>query len=177
MFGLPLNSSIVATAGALYKVRDVHLLFEAFEYLKDKCPDLHLALAGPRDSKLKIPQSSKIHDIGILPFDKVAYFINALDVALVCYADYDYGKYCSPQKTREFMVCDIPLIAAGVGGLKELLCDHPEWLYVPGNSRDLAKVLENRLVDRKTGYVPPPTWSNLANRLEQIMLKIIDEKK
>jgi len=175
MFGLPLNSLIVGTAGALYKVRDVHLLFEAFKYLKDKYADLHLAMAGPRD--IEIPDNARIHDCGILPFEKVPYFVNALDVAVVCYADDDYGKYCFPQKTREFMACDVPIISAKVGSLKELLIDHPEWLYVPGNSRDLAKVLENRLVDRETGYVPPPTWSNLANRLEQIMLKILNERK
>lgn len=177
MFGLPVNSIIIGTAGALYKIRDVHLLFEAFEYLKDKYTDLHLALAGPRDSKLKFSQSPRIHDIGILPFEKVPYFINALDVAVVCYADDDYGKYCFPQKMREFMACDVPVIAARVGSLKELLADHPNWLFLPGDSRSLARVLENRLLDRKTGYASPPTWPDLANRLENIMLKILNEKK
>lgn len=177
MFGLPMNSLIIGTAGALYKIRDVHLLFEAFEYLKDKYTDLHLAFAGPRDNKLKFTQSPRIHDIGILPFEKVPCFINALDVAVVCYADDDYGKYCFPQKMREFMACDVPVIAARVGSLKELLSDHPNWLFLPGDSRSLARVLENRLFDRKTGYAAPPTWPDLANRLENIMLKILNEKK
>ena len=175
MFGLPLNSLIVGTAGALYKVRDVHLLFEAFKYLKDKYANLHLALAGPRD--IEIPDNARIHDCGILPFEKVPYFINALDVAVVCYADDDYGKYCFPQKTREFMACDVPVIAAGVGSLRELLIDRPRWLYAPGAPMDLARVLKKRLVDRATNYSPPPTWSDLANRLENIMLKILNEKK
>ena len=172
MFGLPENSLLVGTAGSLNKLRDVHLLLNAFSYLRKKYSNLNLALAGKKGRGFQIPQDSKIHNLGLLPFKKVPFFINALDVAVVCYADDDYGKYCFPQKTREFMACDVPLIAAEVGGLKELLYDHPEWLYIPGDSEDLARVLENRLSDRKTGYFPPPTWSNLAKRLEHIMLNL-----
>jgi len=62
-----------------------------------------------------------------------------------------------------------------VGSMKGLLTDHSNWLFMPDNALDMAHVLENRFVHRKTGYVPPPTWSNLANRLEQIMLNLHDD--
>jgi hypothetical protein len=48
---------------------------------------------------------------------------------------------------------------------------------MPDNALDMAHVLENRIVDRKTGYSPPPTWSNLTNRFEKIMLNILNENK
>jgi teichuronic acid biosynthesis glycosyltransferase TuaC len=170
MFDLPSNARIIGTAGALYKIREVDLLLEAFEKLKKQHSDLHLALAGPRD--IKIPADARIHDCGILPFEKVPNFINALDVAVVCYADDDFGKYCFPQKTREFMACNIPVIAAKVGSLKEILKDHPEWLYEPGNTLSLTETLERRLVEKKTDYDNPPVWKDLALEVEKIMLNL-----
>jgi glycosyltransferase involved in cell wall biosynthesis len=101
--------------------------------------------------------------------------MNALDVAVVCYADDEFGKYCFPQKTREFMACDVPVIAANVGSLKELFKEHPEWLYDPGNTGSLAETLEHRMSNRQTDYEIPPSWLDLANRLEGIIQKLTDE--
>jgi glycosyltransferase involved in cell wall biosynthesis len=98
--------------------------------------------------------------------------VNALDVAVICYADDDYGKYCFPQKTREFMACDVPVIAAGVGGLREIFRDNPGWLYEPGSAVSLARTLEKRLSDGATAYAPSPSWEDLAKKLEGIMVKI-----
>jgi glycosyltransferase involved in cell wall biosynthesis len=93
-------------------------------------------------------------------------------VAVVCYADDDYGKYCFPQKTREFMACNVPVIAAGVGGLREIFKDNPHWLYQPGSAESLARTLEERLSDQTTNYTSSPGWEDLAEKLESIMLKI-----
>ena len=67
---------------------------------------------------------------------------NALDVAVICYANDNYGKYCFPQKTREIMACDVPLVAANVGSLKEIFAHAPEWLYEPGNIASLERLLK-----------------------------------
>ena len=172
MLGLPPDALLIGTAGGLFMNRDVHLLLDAFGQLREKYPDMQLALAGPLDRNLPIPNSDRIHYLGILPFDRVPYFMNSLDIAVVCYADDNFGKYCFPQKTREFMACDVPVVAARVGSLKELFQNHPEWLYEPGNVQSLMKVLENRFDDRATHYGPPPTWGDLAQILEKIMLQI-----
>ena len=173
MLNLPLEATIIGTAGGLYKIRDVDLLIDAFMYLKEKYPDLHLAVAGPRDPNFYIPNEPRVHDLGILKFEKTPYFWSCLDVAVICYAADNFGEYCFPQKTREIMACDIPLIAAGVNSLKELLKNIPDWLYVPGDSKSLASVLEKRLFDSSTAYGQPPTWFDLANTLEEIMLKVL----
>ncbi|MBW1821741.1 MAG: glycosyltransferase family 4 protein [Deltaproteobacteria bacterium] len=172
---LPINKFLVGTAGALTENRGFQYLLSAFDMLKTRYPDLQLALAGPRN--IPIPHNKRIHDLGILNLEKVPLLLNALDVAVICNRENDFGRYCFPQKAVEIMACDVPLIAARVGSMKELLTDHPNWLFMPDNALYMAHVLENRIVDRKTEYVPPPTWSNLANRLEQIMLKILNERK
>ena len=175
--GLSPDARIVGTAGGLFKSRDVHLLIEAFTQLSGKHADLQLVLAGPLDKELSIPTDDRVHYLGNLPFERMPELMNCLDVAVVCYANDEFGKYCFPQKTREFMACDIPVIAANVGGLQELLKNYPEWLYEPGDVQSLMDVLERRLSDRRTEYPSLPSWNDLAQSLEQIMLKVLQARE
>ena len=98
--------------------------------------------------------------------------LNALDVAVICYANDNYGKYCFPQKTREIMACDVPLVAADVGSLKEIFGHAPEWLYEPGNLASLEKTIENRLRYRRTGYEKPPTWGDMAKIFDSLITNL-----
>ncbi len=169
--GLPANATIIGACGALYKNRNIFVLIEAFTKLQHRYPGLHLALAGPRDAVF--PANPNIHDCGVLPYEAVPIFLNALDIGVICYPNDAFGRYCFPQKTREFMACNIPLLVAAAGSLKDLLKDHPEWLYEPDNVAQLADRIEYRLKDRKTGYDPPTTWDDLASRLEHILKKVM----
>ena len=174
--GLPLNVCLIGTIGSIKKRREVNLLFDAFNQLKQKYSNLHLVFAGQRDGSVSIPEGPRIHDLGTLPFEKVPTLINSMDVGVVCYADDDYGKYCFPQKTREFMACRIPVIAAAVGALKEMFSDKPAWLYEPGSSNSLADALEKRISDQSTDYPPLPSWTDLARKLEKVMLQLVYKK-
>jgi glycosyltransferase involved in cell wall biosynthesis len=171
---LPQNVRIIGTAGALQSNRGIKILFDAFNIIKNKYPDLHLAVAGPRD--IKIPRNARIHDLGILPFERVPLFLNALDVSIVCNLKNAFGNYCFPQKTREIMACNIPIVAANVGSMGELFKNHTEWLFEPGDIESLVRALENRFHDRTTHYAPPPSWSNLAQILEKILIQLKNEK-
>ena len=172
MLNLPMDAILIGTAGALHTNRGIEVLIDAFHTLETRYPRMHLVLAGPRS--INLPPDTRIHDLGVLSLEKVATVINALDVAVVCNRDNEFGKYCHPQKAVEFMACDVPLVAAGVGALKELFKDHPDWLYQPGDSSALAKAIELRLIDRQTNYPPVPTWDDLAKQLEQIMLNLLN---
>jgi teichuronic acid biosynthesis glycosyltransferase TuaC len=169
-FNLPQNAKLIGTAGDLAASRGIKVLFNAFGILKNKYENLHLVLAGPRN--IKIPDDSRIHYLGVLPLDKVPLMLNTLNVGVICNQVNNFGRYCFPQKTREIMACDIPLVATRIGSLKKLLEDHPDWLYAPGDSGSLAKVIEKRLIDPSTGYKRPPTWLDLTDRLEDVMLKL-----
>jgi len=172
---LPKNVRFLGTAGGLTSTRGIKILFDAFDIIKNKHPDIHLAVAGPRD--INIPRNERIHDLGILPFERVPIFLNALDVGIVCNLDNAFGNYCFPQKTRELMACNIPIIAANVGSMKDVFKEHSEWLYEPGNVKSLVEVIENRFADRTTNYERPPAWADLAQSLERIMQKIKNEKE
>jgi glycosyltransferase involved in cell wall biosynthesis len=171
--GLPQNARLVGSAGALYKNRGIPSLLHAFVLLKKKFPDLHLALAGPRD--IEIPVHEGICDLGILSYERVPLFLNALDVAVVSNLDNDFGRYCYPQKAREIMGCGIPLIAARVGSMEELFAEHPSWLFEPGNETDLARAIENRLHDRETDYGSIPSWEDLGEELGSLIIKLLNK--
>ncbi|MCK8600212.1 glycosyltransferase [Desulfoferrobacter suflitae] len=168
---LPKEALLVGYAGAIYQNRGVDLLFKAFHQLQQKYPQLCLAVAGPREPQVRMPQSPRLFDLGILPFKEIPYFTNALDVAVICNSDNDFGRYCFPQKAWEIMACDVPLIAAGVEGMREFFEHHPQWLYAPNDSNELALALERRLQDRSTDYPQAPSWYECAGKLEEIMEK------
>lgn len=168
--GLPKNCQLIGTAGALTNNRGIKNLFAAFDLLKDRHVDLHLVIAGPR--KTNLPRGNRIHDLGVLAFEKVSLLLNALDVVVICNLDNEFGKYCFPQKAVEIMACDVPLIAARVGSMKELFANHPRWLFTPESSLDLANVLNERLKHRNTGYSIISSWEDTAKKLEKIMSKL-----
>jgi glycosyltransferase involved in cell wall biosynthesis len=169
-FKLPSQALIVGTAGALFKNRGIEVLFRAFKLLASKYPDVHLAVAGPRD--VPIPAHPRIHDMGILSYDQVPKFLNALDIGIICNRASAFGNYCFPQKARELMACNVPIVAARVGSMERLLEDHPGWLYNPSSPHDLVRVIANRLKNRSTGYGPLPSWSDMAGALEGICLSL-----
>jgi glycosyltransferase involved in cell wall biosynthesis len=173
--GFSKDAVLIGTAGALTKNRGIEILLEAFKILEKKNDNIYLVLAGPRD--IQIPPEANIQDLGILPLEKVPQFLNALDVAVVCNQKNSFGRYCFPQKTREIMACDIPIVAAKLGSMQELFADKPQWLYEPENAKSLATALEYRLHNQQTDYPIPPSWSDLADILESLIKKIADEKR
>ena len=110
---------IIGTAGALTMNRGISTLFQAFEILKSRCPGLHLALAGPSD--VSIPLNERIHDVGVLPLERVPVFLNALDVGIICNRAGAFGTYCFPQKAREMMACNMPIVAADLAAWRAFL--------------------------------------------------------
>lgn len=167
---LPQNIRLVGTAGSLDGTRGIQFLFEAFNKLKTKYQDLHLVLAGPRN--VRIPVHDRVHDLGVLPLEKIPLVLNALDVSVVSNRENNFGKYCFPQKITEIMACDVPLIAARVGSMAELFIDHPKWLYKPDDADDLARILEHRMKNQITGYKGVLSWSEVASDLERIFLEL-----
>jgi len=171
---LPTDGQLIGTAGALDDNRGIQSLYGAFDILKDRYPDLHLVLAGPRKGNL--PRAERIQDLGVLPLEKVPLVLNALDVAVICNRNSEFGKYCFPQKAAEIMACDVPLITARVGSMAELFKDRPHWLFTPESKRDLAAAIEYRLAHRITDYTNVPSWQKAANILEKLMFKLKEER-
>jgi len=169
---LPVKGRFVGTAGTLHSNRGILGLFDAFDSLKDKYPDLHLVLAGP--CHVHIPSDRRIIYLGNLPESKVPLVLNTLDVAVVCNIENEFGKYCFPQKAREIMACNTPLIGARVGAMQDILTGFPEeWLFKPNDKTDMARAIESRLHDESTNYTNIKSWTDIAAELEKYLFGVI----
>lgn len=174
--GLPEKAKIIGTAGALYSNRGIQDLFRAFELLAAGEDSLHLAIAGPREQRIRIPRGPRVHDLGILPLEKVPLLINALDVAVICNRDSPFGHYSFPQKAYEILACRVPLIAAAVGSMEDLLVEYTECLFEPENPESLAKAVRSQLMKPVIMDCKVPSWSDMAKRLAEFFLKIVAAK-
>lgn len=171
--GLPMDAKIIGTAGALDHSRGIETLFQAYEKLAAEQHDLHLALAGPRKTRLTIPNGLRIHDLGILPHESVPQFVNALDVSVICYRRSPQGEVSFPQKAYEIVACRVPLVAAAVGSMNELLKLYPTCLYEPENSSSLTDAIRRQLVESVKVDVETPSWRDSARRLSKFLEEIV----
>jgi glycosyltransferase involved in cell wall biosynthesis len=171
--GLPQQATVIGVAGALYRSRGIETLVEAFRSLSAQNDQVHLALAGARERGLRIPIGNKIHDLKELPHEAVPIFVNALDLAVVCYRQSAQGEFSFPQKAYEIMACRVPLIAAAVGTMNELLHDYPGCLYEPDSPTSLADAVQRQLGNRVLTDYKVPAWADSARELEEFFTKII----
>ena len=174
--GLPQNAKIIGTAGALDTSRGIEALFESFELLSAKTSDLHLALAGPRPRGIRIPSGSRVHDLKELPHEDVPLFVNALDLAVICYRHSTQGEYSFPQKAYEIIACHVPLVAAAVGSMNELLRSHPDCLYKPKDSASLSNAIQRQLRVKTIIDTRVPSWCDSAKQLSDFFQQIIRDE-
>jgi len=175
--GLPEKAKIIGTAGALYENRGIDALYRGFHILAAGDADLHLAVAGPRRSTGTIPRHRRVNDLGILPLETVPVFLNGLDVAVVCNRDSSFGRYSFPQKAWEIIACGVPLVAADVGAMKDLLRDHPQCLFTPDDPASLARAISGQLAKPTMIDRTVPSWSDLAAQLETFLLEVLNKRQ
>jgi glycosyltransferase involved in cell wall biosynthesis len=170
--GLPEHTRLVGTAGAISADRGIDVLFEAFAGLADEFPDLRLVFAGPRDRTPDRHRHAHHIDLGILEPGRVPYLLSALDVAVICNADSDFGRYCFPQKFHEMVACGTPLVAAGVGEMLRLLASRPDCLFRPGSAESLRDCLRRQLgAPRPITHLAAPDWRDHAPVLEEFLAR------
>lgn len=171
--GLPDDSYVIGTAGAISKSRGIETLFQAFEILARERPDVRLALAGPVDKGLSLPAGDHVHYLGMIPQIEVPTFLCSLDISVICNKDSAFGRYCFPQKFYESVACRIPVVAAETGAMKEFLGDEPQCLFEPENVDDLAATLRSQIIRPTLLKWHVPTWDELGVRLESFFEDIL----
>ena len=175
--GLPTETIIIGTAGALEESRGIETLFQAYQALTREMNELHLAVAGPRSTRLMIPDGPRVHDLGHLPHANVPEFLNALDVAVICYRNSAQGEISFPQKAYEIVACRIPLVAARVGSMIEFLDDYRGCLFEPENPASLAEAIRRQLTDKTIVEIPVPSWNDSAIRLSTFFQQVLSDSQ
>jgi teichuronic acid biosynthesis glycosyltransferase TuaC len=176
-FGLPMGSIIIGTAGALDESRGIETLFQAYQALTYEIDDLHLAVAGPRSSRLTIPGGPRVHDLANLPHENVPEFLNALDLAVICYRNSAQGEISFPQKAYEIVACRIPFVAARVGSMIEFLGKYPDCFFEPENPASLAEAIRRQLIDKIIVGIPVPSWNDSAIRLSTFFQQLVTDRQ
>jgi teichuronic acid biosynthesis glycosyltransferase TuaC len=175
--GLPQNAKIIGTAGALDRSRGIDTMFRAFDMLAADDSQIHLALAGPGKRGSRIPKGARVHDFQNMPHEKVGVFINALDLAVICYRDSVQGRYSFPQKAYEILACQTPLVAAAVGTMKDLLKPYPAALFEPEDPASLASAIRSQLENPAPIDIRVPTWRQSAERLGRFFQDVLADER
>lgn len=174
---LPVDGRLIGTAGAITENRGISDLFEAFLLVAATDPSVYLVFAGPRDGTPARFVHPRIIDLGILSTDQIPLFYSALDVAVVCNLDSDFGRYCFPQKLQEIIACRTPVVAACVGDAVWDLRSHQQSLYRPGDIGYLAEAIRIQLVNPilVTEYVVPD-WRDLSDQLSRFFVDLVGHR-
>ena len=90
--------------------------------------------------------AARIHTTGFVPQPDVAAWLNGCDLAVAPYEP-RAGFYFSPLKVFEFMALGLPVVAADIGQLSEILGDDRGWLYRPGETDSLAVAMADVLAN------------------------------
>jgi glycosyltransferase involved in cell wall biosynthesis len=171
--GLPVEVRLIGTAGAITAHRGIADLFEAFLRLAAMDENLYLVYAGRRDETYRRYQHPRILYLGVLPYERIPLVFSALDVAVLCNRDSDFGNFCFPQKLYEILASRTPLVAASVSEVRRLLAGHEANLYPPGNPEVLAARVAALLADPEPiNDVPVVTWRERGSRLESFLAEI-----
>lgn len=169
---LPENAILIGTAGALSESRDIGLLYRAYELLLNNGSDIHLVLAGRRSKRVPIPDYGNVHYLGELNHHDIAYFYNALDLAIVPLTDSAFGRYCFPQKACEILACKRPLVSSAVGVMKDILKDYPECLFDDGNVEMLVEKILGQLNRAVVPDILVPDWADQAGKMMKLIERV-----
>lgn len=167
-FGLPVEAHLIGTAGALSDNRGIKVLYKAYERMVSNDPDLRLVLAGRQDGPDGIPMTRGVHYLRELDYRHIPKLFGALDVGVICNKENEFGKYCFPQKAYEMMACGIPLVAANIGAMADVLQEFPEQLFEPENAESLIKAVNFQLESPRVLALDVPSWRSQAAKLEKL---------
>ena len=118
-------------------------------------PHLRLLVAGDGPQRGELERDLRERGVarsavftGSVPHEDVAELIRQFDVALAPYPRLDHPFYFSPLKLFEYMACGVPVVAAEVGQIAEVVRDgETGLLYPPGDADALVAACDRLLAD------------------------------
>jgi glycosyltransferase involved in cell wall biosynthesis len=167
VLGLPENALLIGTAGGLHRDKGVGVLYDSWQIIATQRPNAHLVLAGPADNRFPPPADARIHYLGMLPHARTAELFSALDVGVIYLRDTLFGRYCFPQKAYEMIACGLPIVAARVGVMPELLSGAPECLYCADDADSLARTVLEQSSNLTRANIAIDDWAHIIAVMEK----------
>jgi glycosyltransferase involved in cell wall biosynthesis len=149
------DDPVLGFVGGLRPWHGVEALPALLDRLVSRYPGLRLVIVG--DGPLRGELEHELRERGLarsavltgsLPHEEVAALIHQFDVALAPYSRPDHDFYFSPLKLFEYMACGVPVVAAALGQIEEVVRDgETGLLYPPGQQDALLAACERLLSD------------------------------
>ncbi len=186
------NGQILGFVGGIKPWHGVKFLPPLLDCLVKRHRDLRLVIVG--DGPLRGSLERELRDRGLmgnviftlsLPQQEVAPLIRNFDVALAPYFQLGHDFYFSPLKLFEYMACGVPVVAAALGQIKEIV-RHEETglLYSPDDLEGLVFACDRLLGDpglrQRLGQAAARqiskrhTWDHNAARVVDLARSLID---
>jgi len=149
------DDPVLGFVGGLRPWHGVEVLPALLDRLVSRYPGLRLVIVG--DGPLRGELEHELRErrlarsavlTGSLPHEEVPALIHQFDVALAPYSRPHHDFYFSPLKLFEYMACGVPVIAAALGQIEEVVRDgETGLLYPPGQQDALLAACERLLSD------------------------------
>jgi glycosyltransferase involved in cell wall biosynthesis len=169
--GLPKASPVIAYVGRLSLEKGVDILLDATRLLQSTHPNVGIILAGGGKLERSLRRQARqlgiddcVRFLGDQPSSAIPGWIGASD--LLCLPSRREG---CPNVVLEALACGVPVVAARVGGLPELIAEDNGILVAPESAASLAKGLHAAL-DRTwqptslRASVPHLSWDHVGRR-------------
>lgn len=185
------GKDVIGFIGTLKPWHGVDSLVKAVALLKEQRPDVHVLIVGDGPQRPALEQqvhqadlNSQVTFTGTVPYAQMPDHIAALDIAVAPYVEHaDF--YFSPIKLFEYMALEKPVVAAGLGQVRDIIRqDETGILYEPGNVAELGSALGRLLDDPSRGQqmgerarqqvVRQHTWTKNAERVISVAERLID---
>ncbi len=187
------SGPVLGFVGGLRPWHGVQALPLLVERLVARYPQLRLVIVGEGPLRAELESAFSARNIdahviftGSLPHLEVSALIRQFDVALAPYPVLDHAFYFSPLKLFEYMACGIPVVAAAVGQIADVIRDSETGLLYPPDDIDALtsaclRLLADPEFGQRLGTAAAAevhahyTWSGNATRIvEQARLLIAE---
>src|SRR5437899_10120693 len=147
------NGPVLGFVGGLRRWHGVEALPTLLERLVQRYRGLRLVIVGDGPLRGELEHTLKERGLtrsvvftGWLPHEEVAELIRQFDVALAPYSKPEHAFYFSPLKLFEYMSCGVPVVAAALGQIAEIVRDVETGLFYPTGELDGLTAACDRLL-------------------------------
>ena len=174
--GIPADSQVIVSVGALIPRKGYHLLIPAFAELARKNPNLRLYIVGEGESRGQLESLARengVHElvslVGSKPNDELKYWFSAADVSCLASSREGWANVL-----LESLACGTPVVATRVWGAPEVINSPQLGILVDQSVQSIGEGLEAALEKQwdhgiLIRYASSRTWDVVAVEVENFL--------
>ena len=176
MLGIPADSEIIVSVGALIPRKGYQYLIPAFAEMASKRPRLRLYIVGEGESRSQLEAMARekglkdrVFLVGTKPNEELRYWFSAADVSCLASSREGWANVL-----LESLACGTPVVATRVWGAPEVITSPELGILVNQNVRSIADGLELGLGKqwdhgKLARHAASRTWDVVAEEVESFL--------